>query len=151
MFYCPQCGCSMPPGLPLAEQWSRSQMGMSPPSQARWAAAPRHATKASKRTVEGPGLAQRCGWRSWAPCLGDFLFGVFCFFFLFSFTFTDVNHHAWCGFGSCVKFIFLSCGGKQQRKGSEPWNVLFYACFHCWLLAFQSVNPMSWYFILFRH
>lgn len=95
-------------------------VGMSPPSLARWAVAPRHTTKASKRTVEGPGLAQRCGRRLWAPCLGDSLFGVFCSFFLFSFTFTDVNHHARCGLGSCVKFVFLSCGGKQQRKGSEP-------------------------------
>lgn len=54
------------------------------------------ATKASQRTIEGPGLAQGCRWRLGAPCLGDFLFRGSGFFFLFSLTFTDMNHHTRC-------------------------------------------------------
>lgn len=72
--------------------------------------------QASRGTVEGLGLTQCCGWRFRAPGLGNLLFGVFCFLYLFGFTFTDVNHHAGCGLSSCVKFVFLSCGGKQQKR-----------------------------------
>lgn len=73
-------------------------------------------SQASRGTVEGRGLAQCCGRRLGAPGLGNFLFGVFCFLYLFSVTFTDVNHHAGRGLGSCVKFVFLSCGGKQKKR-----------------------------------
>lgn len=81
------------------------------------AAASRH-NQASRGTVEGLGLAQCCGWRFGAPGLGNLLFGVFCFLHLFRFTFADVNHHAGCRLRSCVKLVFLSCGGKQQKRSA---------------------------------
>lgn len=93
--------------------------------------------EASQRPIKVLGLTQCCGWRFGAPCLGNFLFGVFCFFFLFSFTFTDMNHHTWRWLCSCMELVFLSWGGKQQKEEFVSWNFLFYSYFN-WLLVFKS-------------